>query len=58
MIHRERSHLDNAERPKPEPEPAHRRKRTMERAGGVQSLRRALAIMKVIAAASEGVTLD
>jgi IclR family acetate operon transcriptional repressor len=34
-----------------------RRKRTTERTGGVQSLRRALSIMRVIAAASDGVTL-
>lgn len=33
------------------------RKRTTEKAGGVQSLRRALSIMRVIAAASDGVTL-
>ncbi len=36
---------------------APRRKRTIEKTGGVQSLRRALAIMKVIAAAGDGVTL-
>ncbi len=33
------------------------RKRTTEKTGSVQSLRRALSIMKVIAAASDGVTL-
>jgi IclR family transcriptional regulator, acetate operon repressor len=33
------------------------RKRTAEKAGGVQSLRRALSIMRVIAAAPDGVTL-
>ena len=32
-------------------------KRTMEKAGGVQSLRRALSIMRVIAAAGDGATL-
>src|SRR5450631_2480957 len=34
-----------------------RRKRTADKTGGVQSLRRALSIMKVIAAAGDGVTL-
>jgi IclR family acetate operon transcriptional repressor len=72
MINRERWHphnlgrlrsgsesisLADAEQPK-KPSPASARcKRTTEKADGVQSLRRALAIMRVIADASDGVTL-
>ncbi|WP_158817788.1 IclR family transcriptional regulator [Methylocapsa sp. S129] len=47
---------EQAETPAPDGG-ALRHKRTAERTGGVQSLRRALSILKVIAAAGDGVTL-
>jgi IclR family transcriptional regulator, acetate operon repressor len=57
MTNKERSPLHSVDPPEPGPQSAAARKRTTEKAGGVQSLRRALAIMKVIAAAGDGATL-
>jgi IclR family acetate operon transcriptional repressor len=57
MTKKGRSPVDSGGPPGAGAEVAPARKRSIERAGGVQSLRRALAIMKAIAASGDGATL-